>query len=69
MVFSCQSETIELPGFDDKIVEEDHKEQKEQWTASVKKGIVECIGGVAEKDEVEVPRDVNLTEQSSEKFD
>ena len=69
MVFSCQSETIELTGFDDKIVEEDHKGQKEQWTASLKRGILECNGGVAEEDEVEVPRDVILPEQSPGEFD
>ncbi|OBS77008.1 hypothetical protein A6R68_16520, partial [Neotoma lepida] len=53
---TSQSETIELTGFDDKILEEDHKGRKRtrRRAASVKEGIVECNGGVAEEDEVEV---------------
>ncbi|XP_028614131.1 eukaryotic translation initiation factor 4E transporter [Grammomys surdaster] len=80
---TSQSETIELTGFDDKILEEDHKGRKRtrRRTASVKEGIVECNGGVAEEDEVEVilaqepsadqevPRDVVLPEQSPGEFD
>lgn len=80
---TSQSETIELTGFDDKILEEDHKGRKRtrRRTASVKEGIVECNGGVAEEDEVEVilaqepsadqevPRDVILPEQSPGEFD
>ncbi|KAI5133230.1 Eukaryotic Translation Initiation Factor 4E Transporter [Manis pentadactyla] len=80
---TSQSETIELTGFDDKILEEDHKGRKRtrRRTASVKEGIVECNGGVAEEDEVEVvltqepaadqevPRDPVLPEQSLGEFD
>uniref|UniRef100_A0A8C8T3F5 Eukaryotic translation initiation factor 4E nuclear import factor 1 n=1 Tax=Peromyscus maniculatus bairdii TaxID=230844 RepID=A0A8C8T3F5_PERMB len=80
---TSQSETIELTGFDDKILEEDHKGRKRtrRRTASVKEGIVECNGGVAEEDEVEVilaqepsadqevPRDVVLPEQCPGEFD
>ncbi|XP_042765808.1 eukaryotic translation initiation factor 4E transporter isoform X4 [Panthera onca] len=80
---TSQSETIELTGFDDKILEEDHKGRKRtrRRTASVKEGIVECNGGVAEEDEVEVilaqepaadqevPRDAVLPEQSPGEFD
>ncbi|XP_064434808.1 eukaryotic translation initiation factor 4E transporter isoform X6 [Mirounga angustirostris] len=80
---TSQSETIELTGFDDKILEEDHKGRKRtrRRTASVKEGTVECNGGVAEEDEVEVilaqepaadqevPRDAVLPEQSPGEFD
>ncbi|XP_017355025.1 eukaryotic translation initiation factor 4E transporter isoform X5 [Cebus imitator] len=80
---TSQSETIELTGFDDKILEEDHKGRKRtrRRTASVKEGIIECNGGVAEEDEVEVilaqepaadqevPRDAVLPEQSPGEFD
>eukprot|EP00070_Physeter_catodon_P029572 XP_028336466.1 eukaryotic translation initiation factor 4E transporter isoform X4 [Physeter catodon] len=80
---TSQSETIELTGFDDKILEEDHKGRKRtrRRTASVKEGMVECNGGVAEEDEVEVileqepaadqevPRDAVLPEQSPGEFD
>nr|XP_005007309.1 eukaryotic translation initiation factor 4E transporter isoform X2 [Cavia porcellus] len=80
---TSQSETIELTGFDDKILEEDHKGRKRtrRRTASVKEGIVECNGGVAEEDEVEVilaqkptadqevPREAVLPEQSPGEFD
>ncbi|XP_004716762.1 eukaryotic translation initiation factor 4E transporter isoform X2 [Echinops telfairi] len=80
---TSQSETIELTGFDDKILEEDHKGRKRtrRRTASVKEGIVECNGGVAEEEEVEVilaqepaadqevPRDAVLPEQSPGEFD
>ncbi|XP_053442862.1 eukaryotic translation initiation factor 4E transporter isoform X6 [Nycticebus coucang] len=80
---TSQSETIELTGFDDKILEEDHKGRKRtrRRTASVKEGIVECNGGVAEEDEgevilvqepaadQEVPRDAVLPEQSPGDFD
>ena len=53
---TSQSETIELTGFDDKTREEDHKGRKRtrRRAASLKEGIVECSGGVAEEDEVEV---------------
>ncbi|KAF6081039.1 eukaryotic translation initiation factor 4E nuclear import factor 1 [Phyllostomus discolor] len=80
---TSQSETIELTGFDDKILEEDHKGRKRtrRRTTSVKEGIVECNGGVAEEDEVEVllaqepaadqevPREAVLPEQSPGEFD
>uniref|UniRef100_A0A8C6RH21 Eukaryotic translation initiation factor 4E nuclear import factor 1 n=1 Tax=Nannospalax galili TaxID=1026970 RepID=A0A8C6RH21_NANGA len=80
---TSQSETIELTGFDDKMLEEDHKGRKRtrRRTASVKEGLVECNGGMAEEDEVEVilaqepsadqevPRDAVLPEQSPGEFD
>lgn len=80
---TSQSETIELTGFDDKILEEDHKGRKRtrRRAASVKEGVVECNGGVAEEDEVEVvleqepaadqevPREAVLPEQSPGEFD
>ncbi|OXB64648.1 hypothetical protein ASZ78_008724, partial [Callipepla squamata] len=64
---TSQSETIELTGFDDKILEEDHKGRKRtrRRTASLKEGKgeldkgfflsdwIECNGGVAEEDEVQ----------------
>nr|XP_014432213.1 eukaryotic translation initiation factor 4E transporter-like isoform X3 [Pelodiscus sinensis] len=70
---TSQSETIELTGFDDKILEEDHKGRKRTRlrTASLKE---ECSGEVAEEDEVqsvlapetaadrEVPREAVLQE-------
>ncbi|XP_042661319.1 eukaryotic translation initiation factor 4E transporter isoform X5 [Tyto alba] len=79
---TSQSETIELTGFDDKILEEDHKGRKRtrRRTASLKEGI-ECNGGVAEEDEVqavlanetpadqEVPREVVLQEPAPGEFD
>ncbi|KAJ7309914.1 hypothetical protein JRQ81_008012 [Phrynocephalus forsythii] len=45
---TSQSETIELTGFDDKILEEEHKGRKRarRRTTSLKEG-VECNGGVA----------------------
>ncbi|KAM9095567.1 LOW QUALITY PROTEIN: eukaryotic translation initiation factor 4E transporter [Sarcophilus harrisii] len=81
---TSQSETIELTGFDDKILEEDHKGRKRtrRRAPSVKEGIVsEFNGGVAEEDEVEVilaqepaadqevPREAVLPEQSPGEFD
>ncbi|XP_060048752.1 eukaryotic translation initiation factor 4E transporter isoform X2 [Erinaceus europaeus] len=80
---TSQSETIELTGFDDKILEEDHKGRKRarRRTASAKEGLVECNGGVAEEEEVgvilaqepaadqEVPREAILPEQSPGDFD
>ncbi|KAM6246664.1 eukaryotic translation initiation factor 4E transporter isoform 4-T5 [Porphyrio hochstetteri] len=79
---TSQSETIELTGFDDKILEEDHKGRKRtrRRTASLKEGI-ECNGGVAEEDEVqtvlanetpadqEVPREAVLPEPAPGEFD
>ncbi|XP_026715802.1 eukaryotic translation initiation factor 4E transporter isoform X4 [Strix aluco] len=79
---TSQSETIELTGFDDKILEEDHKGRKRtrRRTASLKEGI-ECNGGVAEEDEVqtvlanetpadqEVPREPVLQEPAPGEFD
>uniref|UniRef100_A0A674HFK5 Eukaryotic translation initiation factor 4E nuclear import factor 1 n=1 Tax=Taeniopygia guttata TaxID=59729 RepID=A0A674HFK5_TAEGU len=77
---TSQSETIELTGFDDKILEEDHKGRKRtrRRTASLKE---ECNGGVAEEDEVqavlanetpadqEVPREAVLQEPAPGEFD
>ncbi|XP_064322433.1 eukaryotic translation initiation factor 4E transporter isoform X5 [Phalacrocorax carbo] len=79
---TSQSETIELTGFDDKILEEDHKGRKRtrRRTASLKEGI-ECNGGVVEEDEVqtvhanetpadqEVPREAVLQEPAPGEFD
>ncbi|XP_068013298.1 eukaryotic translation initiation factor 4E transporter isoform X3 [Melanerpes formicivorus] len=79
---TSQSETIELTGFDDKILEEDHKGRKRtrRRTASLKEGI-ECNGGVAEEDETqtvltndtpadqEVPREAVLQEPAPGEFD
>ncbi|XP_032561636.1 eukaryotic translation initiation factor 4E transporter isoform X7 [Chiroxiphia lanceolata] len=79
---TSQSETIELTGFDDKILEEDHKGRKRtrRRTASLKEGI-ECNGGVVEEDEVqtvlanetpadqEVPREAALQEPAPGEFD
>ncbi|XP_017669451.1 PREDICTED: eukaryotic translation initiation factor 4E transporter isoform X5 [Lepidothrix coronata] len=79
---TSQSETIELTGFDDKILEEDHKGRKRtrRRTASLKEGI-ECNGGVVEEDEVqtvlanetpadqEVPRETALQEPAPGEFD
>ncbi|XP_074829189.1 eukaryotic translation initiation factor 4E transporter isoform X3 [Natator depressus] len=79
---TSQSETIELTGFDDKILEEDHKGRKRtrRRTSSLKEGI-ECNGGVAEEDEVqsvlahetaadqEVPREAVLQEPAPGEFD
>ncbi|XP_064024474.1 eukaryotic translation initiation factor 4E transporter isoform X3 [Pogoniulus pusillus] len=79
---TSQSETIELTGFDDKVLEEDHKGRKRarRRTASLKEGI-ECNGGVAEEDETqtvianetpadqEVPRDAVLQEPAPGEFD
>uniref|UniRef100_A0A8C3FYX3 Eukaryotic translation initiation factor 4E nuclear import factor 1 n=1 Tax=Chrysemys picta bellii TaxID=8478 RepID=A0A8C3FYX3_CHRPI len=79
---TSQSETIELTGFDDKILEEDHKGRKRtrRRTTSLKEGL-ECNGGVAEEDEVrsvlahetaadqEVPRESVLQEPAPGEFD
>ncbi|KAL0625193.1 Eukaryotic translation initiation factor 4E transporter [Plecturocebus cupreus] len=79
---TSQSETIQLTGFDDKMLEEDHKGRKRtrRRTASVKE-VQWSNGGVAEEDEVEVilaqepaadqevPRDAVLPEQSPGEFD
>ncbi|XP_040540763.1 eukaryotic translation initiation factor 4E transporter isoform X5 [Gallus gallus] len=78
---TSQSETIELTGFDDKILEEDHKGRKRtrRRTASLKEGI-ECNGGVAEEEvqtvlanetpaDQEVPREAVLQEPAPGEFD
>ncbi|XP_075754153.1 eukaryotic translation initiation factor 4E transporter isoform X5 [Pelodiscus sinensis] len=79
---TSQSETIELTGFDDKILEEDHKGRKRtrRRTTSLKEGM-ECNGGVAEVDEVrsvpvhetsadhEVLREAVLQESAPGEFD
>ncbi|XP_044300331.1 eukaryotic translation initiation factor 4E transporter isoform X2 [Varanus komodoensis] len=78
---TSQSETIELTGFDDKILEEEHKGRKRtrRRTASLKEG-VECNGGVAEEEELQAavpersadqedPREVVLPEPAPGEFD
>ncbi|XP_061458715.1 eukaryotic translation initiation factor 4E transporter isoform X2 [Rhineura floridana] len=79
---TSQSETIELTGFDDKILEEEHKGRKRarRRTTSLKEGI-ECNGGVAQEEEVqpalgqetaadqEVPREMVLPEPAPGEFD
>ncbi|XP_072839404.2 eukaryotic translation initiation factor 4E transporter isoform X4 [Pogona vitticeps] len=79
---TSQSETIELTGFDDKILEEEHKGRKRtrRRTTSLKEGI-ECNGGVAEEEELqtvlgqetaadqEVPREMVLPEPAPGEFD
>ncbi|XP_026538673.1 eukaryotic translation initiation factor 4E transporter isoform X2 [Notechis scutatus] len=79
---TSQSETIELTGFDDKILEEEHKGRKRtrRRTTSLKEGI-ECNGGVAEEEELrtthgqetaadqEVPREMVLPESAPGEFD
>lgn len=74
---TSQSETIELTGFDDKILEEDQKGRKRtrKRTSSVKEGF-ECNGGVLEEEvtlplettaDQEVPREAVL--QAPGEFD
>ncbi|XP_025024991.1 eukaryotic translation initiation factor 4E transporter isoform X2 [Python bivittatus] len=79
---TSQSETIELTGFDDKILEEEHKGRKRtrRRTTSLKEGI-ECNGGVTEEEELqtalgqetaadqEVPREMVLPEPAPGEFD
>ncbi|XP_063171856.1 eukaryotic translation initiation factor 4E transporter [Candoia aspera] len=79
---TSQSETIELTGFDDKILEEEHKGRKRtrRRTASLKEGI-ECNGGVTEEEDLqtalgqetaadqEVPREMALPEPAPGEFD
>ncbi|KAM5192144.1 eukaryotic translation initiation factor 4E transporter isoform 3-T5 [Mantella aurantiaca] len=77
---TSQSETIELTGFDDKILEEDHKGRKRsrKRTSSVKEGI-ECNGGILEEEEEasvqratadqEVPQEATLPEPAPGEFD
>nr|XP_028565908.1 eukaryotic translation initiation factor 4E transporter isoform X4 [Podarcis muralis] len=79
---TSQSETIELTGFDDKILEEEHKGRKRtrRRPTSLKEGI-ECNGGLAEEVEVqsvlgqetvadqEVPREIVLPEPAPGEFD
>ncbi|XP_060106330.1 eukaryotic translation initiation factor 4E transporter isoform X4 [Heteronotia binoei] len=77
---TSQSETIELTGFDDKILEEEHKGRKRarRRTTSLKE---ECNGGVADEEEAqgvmgqeittdqEVPREAVLAEPAPGEFD
>ncbi|XP_063000072.1 eukaryotic translation initiation factor 4E transporter isoform X2 [Elgaria multicarinata webbii] len=76
---TSQSETIELIGFDDKILEEEHKGRKRtrRRTTSLKE---ECNGGVAEEElqtvlgqetsaDQEVPREMALPEPAPGEFD
>ncbi|XP_060106329.1 eukaryotic translation initiation factor 4E transporter isoform X3 [Heteronotia binoei] len=79
---TSQSETIELTGFDDKILEEEHKGRKRarRRTTSLKEA-VECNGGVADEEEAqgvmgqeittdqEVPREAVLAEPAPGEFD
>ncbi|XP_056386407.1 eukaryotic translation initiation factor 4E transporter isoform X2 [Hyla sarda] len=76
---TSQSETIELIGFDDKILEEDQKGRKRtrKRTSSVKEGF-ECNGGVLEEEaslppestaDQEVPREAILPEPAPGEFD
>ncbi|XP_072001988.1 eukaryotic translation initiation factor 4E transporter isoform X2 [Engystomops pustulosus] len=76
---TSQSETIELTGFDDKILEEDHKGRKRtrKRTSSVKEGF-ECNGGVLEEEvtlppqrtaDQEVPQEAILPEPAPGEFD
>ncbi|XP_068094630.1 eukaryotic translation initiation factor 4E transporter isoform X2 [Hyperolius riggenbachi] len=76
---TSQSETIELTGFDDKILEEDPKGRKRtrKRTSSVKEGI-ECNGGILEEEAIlpvestadqEVPREAVLPEPTPGDFD
>ncbi|CAN9511799.1 unnamed protein product [Ophioblennius macclurei] len=75
---TSQSETIELIGFDDKILEDDRRKSRRsrKRTESLKEA-VECNGGQAEEQEVgsrssadqEVPHPDVLPEQSTGDFD
>ncbi|XP_035007359.1 eukaryotic translation initiation factor 4E transporter [Hippoglossus stenolepis] len=74
---TSQSETIELIGFDDKILEDDRRRSKRsrKRTESLKE-VVECNGGQAEEQDVvlqsadqEVPHPDVLPEQSTGDFD
>ncbi|XP_069817332.1 eukaryotic translation initiation factor 4E transporter isoform X2 [Dendropsophus ebraccatus] len=76
---TSQSETIELTGFDDKILEEDQKGRKRtrKRATSVKEGF-ECNGGVLEEEatlppeptaDQEVPREAILPEAAPGDFD
>ncbi|XP_053557996.1 eukaryotic translation initiation factor 4E transporter isoform X2 [Bombina bombina] len=76
---TSQSETIELTGFDDKILEEDQKGRKRirKRTTSVKEGI-ECNGGILEEEvalppertaDQEVPQEAVLPETTPGEFD
>ncbi|XP_066465858.1 eukaryotic translation initiation factor 4E transporter isoform X1 [Tiliqua scincoides] len=78
---TSQSETIELTGFDDKILEEEHRRKRtRRRPASLKEGI-ECNGGVVEEEEAqavlgqetaadqEVPREAVLPEPAPGEFD
>ncbi|XP_062402154.1 eukaryotic translation initiation factor 4E transporter isoform X3 [Sardina pilchardus] len=75
---TSQSETIELIGFDDKILEEDKRRPKRSRKKSDSiKEAVECNGGLSEEPELaqgsgadqEVPRSEVLPEQTSGDFD
>ncbi|XP_039627593.1 eukaryotic translation initiation factor 4E transporter isoform X2 [Polypterus senegalus] len=76
---TSQSETIELTGFDDKILEEDKRRYKRSRKRSEPAREVECNGGLIEEAEVEissdtaadqeVPNAVELPEPASGDFD
>ncbi|KAM9329644.1 eukaryotic translation initiation factor 4E transporter [Gastrophryne carolinensis] len=76
---TSQSETIELTGFDDNILEEEHKRKKRsrKRVSSVKEGI-ECNGGVLEEEptlpaehtaDQEVPQEAVLPDPAPGEFD
>ncbi|KAI5109236.1 eukaryotic translation initiation factor 4E transporter isoform X1, partial [Silurus meridionalis] len=76
---TSQSETIELIGFDDKILEDDKRKTKRsrKRTESIKEGMLECNGGLSEEGQViretgadqEVPHPDILSEQTAGEFD
>ncbi|XP_077317634.1 eukaryotic translation initiation factor 4E transporter isoform X1 [Lithobates pipiens] len=76
---TSQSETIELTGFDERILEEDQKGRKRtrKRTSSVKEGI-ECNGGILEEEaapiqretaDQEVPQEAVLPQPAPGEFD
>ncbi|KAE8634510.1 hypothetical protein XENTR_v10002333 [Xenopus tropicalis] len=74
---TSQSETIELTGFDDKILEEDHKGRKRTRKRTGKE-VIECNGGVLEEEvalppehaaDQEVPEEAVLPEPAPGEFD
>ncbi|KAK3557367.1 hypothetical protein QTP70_026542 [Hemibagrus guttatus] len=76
---TSQSETIELIGFDDKVLEDDKRKPKRsrKRTESIKEGTFECNGGLSEGAQVvqergadqEVPHPDILSDQTAGEFD
>ncbi|XP_030633718.1 eukaryotic translation initiation factor 4E transporter [Chanos chanos] len=74
---TSQSETIELTGFDDKILEDDKRRPKRSKKRPESLREAECNGGLAEEPELvrdsgadqEVPRSEVLPEQNAGEFD